>query len=110
MAVYIQMMLVSRPPEKAQTRVPFILNGLSNGMAAMEREKEREMKRCLSHEKLWRKLAKSAGSKRWAVGGWEADVGDKIVYGEEDDDSGRGRRGGRGWVEGIDLFKAEQLS
>ena len=55
-----------------------------------KREKWREV---LSHEKLWRKLAKSAGSKRWAVDGWEADVGDKIVYGEEDDDRGRGRRG-----------------
>ena len=38
MTMYIQMILVSRPPEKAQTRVPFILNELSNDIAAMEIE------------------------------------------------------------------------
>ena len=67
MAVYIQMMLVSRPPEKAQTRVPFILNGLSNGMAAMEREKEREMERGVESRKIVEEIGKKCGLE--AVGG-----------------------------------------
>ena len=59
MTMYIQMILVSRPPEKAQTRVPFILNELRNDIAAMERVCMREEEERLSHgEKLWRKWQK----------------------------------------------------
>lgn len=43
----------------------------------MRREEEVESRR-----KIVEEMAKSAGSKRWAVG-VEADVGDKIPYREE---------------------------